>query len=103
MKTLVLPPAAQRDENAIQMLTAWIAENGLHCTLNIGIWTEQGRNEPKAWGVLLADVVRHVASAIEQDSGAPSEGTTETVVAALLKELDDPTSKIKGGFTPGHA
>jgi hypothetical protein len=85
------------------MLTAWIAENGLHCTLNVGMWKEQGRNEPKAWGILLADVVRHLASAIEQEGGAPMEQTTEVVVAALLNELDDPTSKIKGGFSPGHS
>jgi len=28
MKPLVIPPAAQRDEKAIQMLSAWIAEKG---------------------------------------------------------------------------
>jgi len=29
MRTLVIPPAAQRDEDSVQMLSAWIAENGL--------------------------------------------------------------------------
>ena len=103
MRTLVLPPAAQRDEDAIQMLSAWIAENGLHCTLNIGMWKEQGLNEPDAWGILLADVVRHVASAIQQDSGSPAANAIEAVVASLLKELDDPTSKVNGDFAPGHS
>jgi hypothetical protein len=103
MRTLVLPPAAQRDEDAIQMLSAWIAENGLHCTLNIGMWKAQGHNEPEAWGVLLADVVRHVADAIQQDSGTPSADTIETVLASLTRELDEPTSKVKGDFAPGHS
>ena len=35
MRPLVIPPAAQRDERSIQMLSAWIAEQGFHCTLNI--------------------------------------------------------------------
>lgn len=40
MKPLVIPPAAQRDENAIQMLSAWIAEKGQHCTINIDMWQQ---------------------------------------------------------------
>ena len=103
MRTLVLPPAAQRDENAIQMLSAWIAENGLHCTLNIGMLKAQGHNEPKAWGILLADVVRHVANAIQQDSGTRNDEIIEVVMASMIKELDDPTSKIAGDFAVGHS
>jgi hypothetical protein len=103
MRTLILPPAAQRDENAIQMLSAWIAENGLHCTLNIGMWKAQGHNEPEAWGILLADVVRHVAGAIQQDSGTSTVDTIEIVLASLIKELNDPTSKVNGDFSPGHS
>ena len=103
MRTLVLPPAAQRDENAIQMLSAWIAESGLHCTLNIGMWQSQGRDEPKAWGILLADVVRHIANAIQEENGTPSEETIAAVEASLSRELEQPTSKAKGGFSPGHS
>jgi hypothetical protein len=103
MRTLILPPAAQRDENAIQMLSAWIAENGLHCTLNIGMWKAQGHNEPEAWGILLADVVRHVAGAIQQDSGTSTVDTIEVVLASLIKELNYPTSKVNGDFSPGHS
>ncbi|MYM66045.1 DUF5076 domain-containing protein [Pseudoduganella sp. FT55W] len=60
MKTLVIPPAAQRDENSIQMISAWSAEQSLHCTLNVGMWDEVGHDEPTAWRILLADVIRHV-------------------------------------------
>ncbi len=103
MRTLVIPPAAQRDEDAMQMLSAWIAENGLHCTLNIGMWEAQGHDEPRAWGILLADVVRHIAGAIEEKNGTPIEETVAAVEASLSKELQQPTSKAKGGFSPGHS
>lgn len=44
MKPLVIPPAAQRDEKAIQMLSAWIAEKEQHCTIRIGFWQDNGRD-----------------------------------------------------------
>lgn len=103
MRVLTIPPAAQRDANAIQMLSAWIAEQGMHCTLNIGMWHDVGRDEAEAWGVLLADVVRHIGSAIQEERGSPSEATAEAIVAALLGELESPTSKASGHFAPGHS
>jgi hypothetical protein len=103
MRTLVIPPAAQRDANAIQMISGWIAEKGLHTTLNIGMWKEAGRDEPKAWGIFLSDVVRHIANAIEESTGAPRGDTTATILAAMDREFAEPTSDVSGGFHPGHS
>jgi hypothetical protein len=103
MQTLVVPPAAQCDDESIQMLSAWIAEKGLHCSLKVGMWQKQGHDEASAWGILLADVVRHISNAIQEESGAPAEKTAEAVVRALLKEFEEPTSKAAGGFSPGHS
>lgn len=103
MKTLALPPQALRDENAIQMLSAWIAENGLHCSLKIGMWQEAGHNESRAWGTLLADVVRHISNAMQEEYGEPASETSDLIVQALLREIDEPTSSAGGGFAPGHS
>jgi hypothetical protein len=103
MKTLVIPPAAQRDEDSIQMLSAWIAEQGLHCTMNVGMWDSIGHDEPKAWGILLADVVRHVSNAICERQGKPSEQTLLEIFDSICNELDDSTSPTKGGFHVGHS
>ena len=103
MKTLVTPPAAVRDEQSIQMLSAWIAERGMHCTLNIGFFDGQGHNERKAWGILVADVIRHIANAWEQERGAPTNETIATIVQSLNAELESPTSKATGTFSPGHS
>ncbi len=102
MHALVVPPAAQRDENAIQMLSAWIAEEGLHCTLNVGLWHGEGRPEGPSWGILLADVIRHLANAIEEEHGVEAATSIQDILGALHAELDEPTSKVKGGFHPGH-
>ena len=66
------------------------------------MWKAQGLSEAGSWGILLADVIRHLASAIEEKDGTNSDASVEQIVQALTKELDEPTSKRKGGFHPGH-
>jgi hypothetical protein len=102
MQTLVIPPAAQRDEQSIQMISTWIAEKGLHSTLNVGMWHAQGKSEAGAWGIVLADLIRHIANAIREEHGTDTETTIRKIVEALHAELDEPTSKVEGGFHPGH-
>ena len=103
MKPLVVPPAAQRDENSIQMLSAWIAEKGLHCSLNIGMWQDNGRSEAPAWGILLADAVRHIANALQEQYGHSAPDTVAAVLESMHKELGQPTSGAQGEFLHGHS
>ena len=103
MKALVVPPAAQRDEKSIQMLSAWIAEKGLHCVLNIGMWKESGREEVPAWGKLMADTIRHIARALQEQYGYDEAETIEKILRSLDKELMDPSSKLSGKFHHGHS
>jgi len=84
------------------MLSAWIAEKGLHCSLKVGMWEENGRNEAAAWGILLADAVRHVANAMQEQFGHTAPDTIAAVVESLLNELEEPTSKAQGSFSHGH-
>lgn len=85
------------------MLGAWIAERGLHCTLNIGHFEAHGHDEAAAWGLLLADVVRHVANALAEERGLTQEHTVAAILKAIDKELDAPTSQARGAFHPGHS
>jgi hypothetical protein len=101
MDVLTIPEAARRDDNAVQMLSAWVAENGLHCSINIGKWEAMGHDEVQAWGILLADAVRHIGNALEEKSGVPSDTVVARIAAALDAELNDPTSAAHGGFQPG--
>lgn len=103
MRTLVVPPPAQRDENSVQMLSAWIAEQGLHCTLNIGFFEAAGHAEAKAWGILLADLVRNIGNAVTENRGTPASETVAAVIASMHAELDLPSSGAVGEFHVGHA
>jgi hypothetical protein len=102
MKPLVIPPAAQRDGDSIQMLSAWIAEQGQHCSIKIGFWQDNGHDETSAWGIFLADTIRHIANAFQEHYGKPAPNTISAILASLHNELDNPTSAAHGTFSPGH-
>jgi hypothetical protein len=97
-KSLPIPPPASRDTQSQEVIRAWIAENGLHCSLRPGIWFEQNMNEAWAWGILLADVVRHVANALEEVGGTDPRETVEAVKESFLAEIANPTSRHSGRF-----
>jgi Domain of unknown function (DUF5076) len=93
--SLPIPDAAQRDPKALHMASLWIAEGGLHCNVKIGVY--EGRadvTEGKAWGVIMASMVRLVADAMITDGRA--EGPPETVVnqiwTAFHEELSNPSA-----------
>jgi len=102
MKPLIVPPAAQRDEGSVQMLSAWIAEKGLHCSINIGMWQDNEQNESAAWGILLADTVRHIANAMHDQYGHARADTISAILDSLDTELGGPTSGVEGTFEHGH-
>ena len=57
-KYLDIPPAASRDKASFEVLRVWIAEQGQHVSLRSGAW-----EDPFAWGIVLADLARHIALA----------------------------------------
>lgn len=94
-KELPIPPVAKADEKAREMLRAWIANNGLHCSLNVGIWE---KDEAVGWGILLSDVTRHFADALQKTKGKNKAQTIEEVRRVFNDELNSPTAETRGGF-----
>jgi hypothetical protein len=75
------------------MIRAWVAEKGLHCSLNIGTW-----KDPAAWGILLADVARHVANAYQESEALDRAVTLKGIRQLFNAEMDKPTDDPKGRF-----
>ncbi len=94
-----IPEAAIRDQNAVEMLRVWIAERQLHCSIKVGMY-QQTRDVPegRAWGVILADVTRHVAMAMEARYSADPTEMIREIRENYLKELGNPTSEAEGEF-----
>jgi hypothetical protein len=90
---LVIPETAIKDPQSTEMLRAWVAQKALHCSLRIGVW-----KEPAAWGILLADVARHVANAHQEADGRDRATTLAAIRKLFNAELDKPTDEPKGSF-----
>ena len=92
---LPIPPSARSDKNAQELIRAWAAHGGLHCSLNVDKW---GDRERTAWGILLTDVVRHVANALHDAKGWDRNETVREIRRVCDAELDDPTADPSGQF-----
>jgi hypothetical protein len=97
MKVLPVPLAAVRDENSVEMMRAWIAEKGLHCALNIGMYDDT-QVEVRAWGVMLADLARHAAAALAESNQGNEAELLGRIFEGLRDELGDSSSGRTGKF-----
>ena len=91
-----MPPQIAKAKEAGELLRAWIADNGLVCSLDIGRF---GDDELTMWGILMSDVVRHVADALHQQDGIPAVDAIEKIRKVLNAELTSPTAETWGSFS----
>jgi Domain of unknown function (DUF5076) len=95
---MVIPPVAQRDPNAMEILRVWIAERGLHTSVRIGVYKESQVPEQEAWGIILADTARHLSRGFSEESELEEEEILAAIKRSFLDEIDDPTSPTDGTF-----
>jgi hypothetical protein len=94
-KILSVPPAAQRDRASFEVLRVWIAEQGQHVSIRSGAW-----EDPFAWGIVLADLARHVAHAHElQKDGVNRDAFLKRLLEGFQAEIENPTDEPEGEVT----
>jgi hypothetical protein len=87
-KYLDIPPAASRDKASFEVLRVWIAEKGQHVSIRSGAW-----EDPFAWGIVLADLARHIALAHNP------EAFVERLLEGFHAEIENPTDEPEGEVT----
>jgi hypothetical protein len=92
-RDLNVPSEVERDAKAREVLRAWVANGGLTCSLRPDTW-----GDPSAWGIVLADVARHVANAVRDLNGEEPTATTAKILAVFNAELSEPTGEPSGRF-----
>jgi hypothetical protein len=94
-KILSVPPAAQRDKASFEVLRVWIAEQGQHVSIRSGAW-----EDPFAWGIVLADLARHVVHAHElQVEGTDGKAFLQRLLEGFQAEIENPTDEPEGEVT----
>lgn len=97
-KELPIPQAAVSDPKSLEMIRVWIAGGKQHCVLNIGFWEVRGTDERDAWGILLADMLHHIADAHEKEYGRDPAESLARIREAFEAEMDAATSPRIGQF-----
>ncbi len=93
-KALQVPPEVACDKNATELLRAWAADGGLVCILQPDPWN----GAPEHWGIVLADVARHVANAVQEERGVAAHATLAIIANFFNSELKTPTDSPFGRF-----
>ena len=81
---LHVPPAAL-EQGGVEVLRAVIVDGALHVSLR------RAFDEPEAWGMLVADVTRHVARVYANESTLTQDQVIERVRSIYEAEMDLPT------------
>lgn len=94
---LPVPPEAEVPPS-VEMIRVWLAKERVHVALNIGFWEDRGVDERAAWGILIADMIHHIANAHESEHGHDPSETIARIRRAFEAEMDGPTSERHGDF-----
>jgi hypothetical protein len=89
---LPTPPDAADDPEATELVRAWVVGEALHCTLRTGAFPD-----PSTWGIVLADLARHVARALHEDEGRDPDETLHRIRDAFEAETSAPTAEDEPG------
>ncbi|HEY1773910.1 MAG TPA: DUF5076 domain-containing protein [Gammaproteobacteria bacterium] len=85
---LIIPDSASNDSNSYEVLRVWIAHKGQHVSIRGGMW-----DDPAAWGILLADLARHIANSYQQDKRMDSGRALSRIKSGFDAEIESPTDK----------
>jgi hypothetical protein len=88
---LQIPDPANRDPKSFELLRVWVANKGQHVSLRTGVW-----KDPAAWGIMLSDLMHHIADAYHLDQRLDPAATLQRIKAGLDAELSSPTDRPKG-------
>src|SRR2546430_15815163 len=80
---LIIPPEALA-QGGVEVLRAAIVEGGLHVSLR------RAFDDPDAWGMLLADVARHVGRIYAKEQSMREDEVVARGRVMFERELDEP-------------
>jgi hypothetical protein len=78
-------PSAAFEKGGVEVLRAAIIDEGLHVSL------KRAFDDPSTWGVLLADIARHVSRVYAKETGASEADVVVDIRRLFDAELDQPT------------
>jgi hypothetical protein len=88
---LPIPPPANSDPEARELVRVWAAANAQHVSIATGLW-----KDPAAWGLALVDLARHVARTYAQTDGRREADVLRRIRVGFDAEWSSPTDTPSG-------
>jgi hypothetical protein len=88
-ESLPTPSHVRKAKQSIEMARIWVADGEQLVTLSTRVWSD-----PACWGLMLADLARHVAAAY-QPLGHDRDETLKRIRAAFDAEWSHPTDHVE--------
>ncbi|GAB7549688.1 DUF5076 domain-containing protein [Cupriavidus sp. 8B] len=80
------PPPAAIDVKGIELLRLWAAEGAQHVSIATNVW-----KDPAAWGIALADLMKHIARSYEAQGDQTYEAALHRIRQGFDAEWANPT------------
>jgi hypothetical protein len=80
-----LPPDVMGREDAVEVLRAFVVDNGLSIAFT------RAFDEPDMWGMLLVDIARHAARAFAREGVCSEEEALARIAEMFETEIARPT------------
>lgn len=88
---LMIPEAARKDSKSVELLRVWLAGEQQYVSIRVGVW-----DDPAGWGLMLADLARHVANSYGEERGLDRRKTLHRIRAAMDAEFESQTDEPSG-------
>jgi len=87
---LLIPDAAKNDAASFELIRIWVADNEQHISLRLGVW-----EDPAAWGIMLADLAKHIANSYEQDAALDKLNVFQRIKSTFEIEMSAAVDKLR--------
>lgn len=90
---LEIPEKARKDKGSAELLRVWVTppDGAIHVVIKTDVWSD-----PAAYGIVLADLARHIANGFHQTQGMNISEALNRVAEGFSAEINSPTEKPIG-------
>lgn len=85
---LPIPSMASEDSASLELARIWTAFGDQHVSIATEVW-----EDPAAWGIMLADMARHIANAYVESEGMDYDAALRRVKEGFDAEWYSPTDE----------
>lgn len=89
---LGIPEKARRDKGSAELIRVWVTpDSAVHVSIRTDVW-----KDPAAYGIVLADLARHIANGFQQTQGANLDESLSRIIEGFTAEINSPTDAPTG-------